>query len=219
MKRILICKGYFICEKPGVPPLFSQDGVLLKPKFNDWDHVFWGVPGQKLGRLPTALRMADELDVSALIFTIGSARLETGQSEADRIMEYVLGCRKRLTSDFPSAFNNGYRFKSELAFMGWLNKVMVFETEGHNTASSLRSAMSIVADVLKGEDGILLVVSSKNHSSRVLRDTELAVQASSLGQRLTVGVLDADTSYGGKDVEDVVIHDLGDPSHKPWKQG
>jgi hypothetical protein len=213
--NIVICKGYFICERPGTPALFARDGTLLPPKYGDWDHVFWGVPGQKLGRLPMALHIANKFHASRLIFTIGSARLETGQTEAEWIREYVASCYHRLVEDFPKHFKSG-RFSSEAHFLAWIKALSVFEDQGHNTQTDLRSVPDLIGDASGEEIGMIFVVSSGNHSPRTDRDGQIAFGKSGIDSRFALAFVPAETCYGGKRVEDVVIHDLGDSDHVPW---
>lgn len=214
LKNLVICLGYFICEKSGVPTLYTRNGKPLEPKFHDWDEVYWGIPGKALGRLPTALLVTASLNAK-LIFIIGGARLSTGQTEVDWMREYVFNCYDALMRDFGDRFA-GSPFVSKETFLDWLKETAVFEDEGFNTTSSMHAMARMVSDTLGGSLGLVLSVSSANHAPRVLRDACRAFLELIAAGKSIVGAVAAETSYGKKGVQDVVVHDLGDANHKSW---
>jgi hypothetical protein len=209
----VIAKPYFVCEKPGMEPLFTRDDKPLAPKFHDWDEVIWGIPGKKLGRLPMALRIAQCYNAEKLLFTVGSAKFGDGSSEAEFMRRYVESSYGMLRVDFPETFPD-YMFGTEQKYRQWLRQIVEFENEGHNTSSSLEIVAPRIREAAGNRELHVIVVTSANHVSRALRDTIVAfdkIDASAI-----IGAVAAQTSYGKKGPADVIIHELGDSKHQPW---
>lgn len=206
-KKIIIVPSYFISYAPDGPPLTKQSGEPIKPAYNDWHPVYWGVPHQKLGRLTMALYLFDKMQADSIVFSVGNAVLADGNaSESEWTQQYVYQAFDRLSEDFPEWFSQVDTTKLHEKVL----KTAKWEKDSINTKTGLiNSIRMIVSDLDEQEPAIVTVVTSANHASRALRDGAAAVHHDKLTGRIFLGTFVADTCYGGSPVSDTVVYDLG----------
>ena len=195
----MLLHGYSLAENPEIAgTVTNKKGEPVKGKFHDWNTVCISPDRPWLnhelsswGRIPRAVALASELDVSQLIFSTGATWAEYQVSEA----RYMF---MRACEILPLCA----RHRSEL----WLREIAVFEETSTNTFST----MEYVAKMLDTSSPMMLHhVTSANHAPRVMRD---ASKVFGEMQNVILSVVPADTSYGHKTPSDVVIHELGEPA-------
>lgn len=151
--------------------LTQKTGVLCHGyhcQADEWERVVWGDPASgRLGRVPAALRIAQQEQACAIVFGTGASKdPQTGELESVRTLAIA---RERcansgLRRDFPSSFDSQSAALSAAHLDGALA-----DTKSLNTRSELREA----AKIFKGM-GVtrVVLVTSPTHLPRCLRDAE-----------------------------------------------
>lgn len=180
--------------------------VLIAPQgYNvhkpDWEYVIWGDPDkEELGRVPMALKEA--LSESNCAFLWNTGRSVGTISEAMIIYLFTLANLARLPRQFPSYFST-----QDIAFLGRvITNNSVFEENSINTTTSMESAIPVIRSF--GTPKKILLVSSANHISRVLRDAMLEWwmhNEPGLPKSIQIAAVPSHTTYGTHSIDDVSI--------------
>lgn len=205
---IVHCSGYSLEMNPELDAVEKKTGAQ-KPKFSDWEHVCWGDETRQLmGRIPMTLWLAKNIGAKHVIWSSGYSRLKpSGITESEFFFETALESFDRLRKAFPKRFADG-PWRTERSFKRWLTETSAFDTESTNTATSMEQLTTIVKQLVGRSPSHVYLVSSANHVQRVLRDALTAFNLDG-SARHTLSAVPAETSYGGKTPEDVVIKELG----------
>lgn len=207
MKHIVFFNGYSLAENPALSGVTNQKGEPVVGKFGDWEHVCAHISAEEragsdfhetLGRIPTTLMLALNLNADRIIWSTGATWLPDGTSEAKYSFERALEILPKYSS---------------LLGPGWLRRVSVLEEKSTNTATSMEEVLKLIWPVDKPT--MLHLVSSANHMPRVMRD---AIKVFGKVSNVILSGVPAGTSYGGKTPADVVIYELGEPAREVPKQ-
>ena len=200
MRHIVLFNGYSLAENPGLSGVTNQKGESVVGKFGDWEHVCTHISCEELaggechdtlGRIPTALMLAANLDAEYIIWSTGATWLPDGTSEAKYSFDHALKSLSRCTTGRSA---------------DWLCEISIIEDRSTNTMTSMQEAFKLIWPV--DEPTMLHLVSSANHMPRVMRD---AIKVFGKVSNVILSGVPAGTSYGGKGPEDVVIYELGEP--------
>lgn len=197
MRHIVFFNGYSLAENPALSGVTNQKGESIVGKFGDWEHVCThrsaeelagGDFHETLGRIPTTLMLAMNLNADCVIWSTGATWLPDGTSEA----KYSLGRALEILPKY-----------SSLRDPEWLRRVSLLEEKSTNTATSMEETLKMIWPV--DEPTMLHLVSSANHMPRVMRD---AVKVFGGMSNIILSGVPAGTSYGGKTPADVGIDEL-----------
>lgn len=189
----------------------------------NWRHVAWGDPPDRLGRIPQGIMVAAEHDAEAIVFGTGASsktfRLgdsdKTGKEllEADYSLEYLITHFASLAKFEPivkripqlADANEIEQFKEKI-----LQRVVI-DNESQNTVEEIRHAGRIFVE--RGIERVILV-SSPSHVVRCLRDAAAIYQNDPQFGSLAneIYACPSTTCYEGTTAGDVVVIE---PPHRP----
>lgn len=218
MKHIIHVSGYSLVHHPKLEGVLDHQGQPASGGFGDWEHVCWGDPAYKLlGRIPKTLLRAFETRSADtfIVWSTGASRLN-GVSEARWMFDVAMARIDSIPDQFPDHFREGRWFPAHATpgvMRSWLRDISMFEESSTNTLSSMRMLSDMLDGPLSSDRVQVLLVSSRNHVSRLARDAERAIMHGPRGtQALSHIELDysaAHTCYGGKTIADTQVNDLG----------
>lgn len=207
--QIVHCSGYSLSENLNLE-VSDRGGKPVRGKYGDWHYVMWGdAQKQLVGRIPMALWTARVLRAKHILWSTGCTRLGDGIWEAEHCYAVAEDSYTQLFKHFPNRFPRGMLWASERSYREWLHRTAVFDTESHNTMTSLEEAMLILKKLVRRDKAFIHCVSSSNHVPRVLRDAIVAFNLDGSGS-VTLSAVPAETTYGGKPASATIVRDLGD---------
>lgn len=188
----------------------------------NWRHVAWGDPPNRIGRIPHGIVIAHQFDAAAIVMGTGASRepFHFGEDPDDDVelpeAEYSL----RYLKEF---FSDAAEFESVQKQLGpsdsadfnkardMLLSRVVLDLESQNTAEEITNAADIF---LEREVERIILVSSPSHVVRALRDaTDLFARVSRFARyRNNVLASPSVTCYEGSTPADVVVIE---PPHRP----
>ena len=215
MIKIVHVNGYSLAENPHQSGVVDHEGDAKEVRFRDWEHVCWGDPEKGLlGRIPTALRLARDINATKIVWSTGASRLGNSQWEADVMFDRALHSYERLIKDFPDDF--GPRWFTKRCYRQYLERTRVSDIESINTLTSLQWLRGYIRhNFNRGELVQVYSVTSANHCPRTMRDIAIAfgygtgARPDQYWGRTTVSVWPALTCYGDRTIYQVVIKELG----------
>lgn len=203
-----------------------KTGVLVHGcnlNIENWRHVAWGDPPDRLGRIPQGLLVAAQHDADVIVFGTGASiktfRLgeseKTGQelTEAEYSFEYL-----------KTHFGNLCRFEilydriPELRTPGGIKRLsekivgrIVLDTDSMNTAEEITNAGQVFVN--NGVERVFLV-SSPSHIVRCLRDAAAIYHRDEMYKTFcnSIRAVPSTTCYEGTQAGDVVVIE---PPHRP----
>lgn len=163
---------------------------------DSWKEIVWGIPPDRLGRLPQAVLLAQEESAKVVVLGTGASKAPDGRLEGQFTLDYLLDRLDRL-HDFKAL--QRYRLADLQALV---KTAFIAELESQNTMEEVKAAFRIWTsrDIGRG-----FLVSSPTHLPRCLA---CACQAHQEEPTLFEGELHAspsETCYEGFQPGDVVV--------------
>jgi hypothetical protein len=213
--KLVHVNGLSLADDPRLTGVVNQHNEPMQGKFGDWEKVCWGDPAKGLlGRIPTALRLARDINADRIVWSTGATRVKRQEVEAEVLYERAFTGYKKLAEDFPEYFTS--LWYTARAYRLCLQRTRVLDTQSTNTLTSLQWLAAYVRrEFNAGEPIMVYSVTSANHTSRVARDIAIAFGYGTGSQpdhywgRTTVSVVPAMTCYGEKNIHQVIVKDLG----------
>ncbi len=189
----------------------------------NWRHVAWGDPPDRLGRIPQGVLVAVEHDASTIVFGTGASSKAFRLGDTDKKDQELLEANyslEYLRAHFASLAKFSVLVKrfpalktpegiSE-ACTHLLSRIIV-DTDSQNTAEEIRNAGEIF---LKRDVERIILVSSPSHVVRCLRDATAIFHSEPKFSRFTneIYACPSTTCYEGTSAGDVVVVE---PPHRP----
>lgn len=212
--KIVHIGGYNLREIPGLETV-NKAGTPQQMTDGDWERTCMGDPDTyQLGRVPMGLWVARTFSADTIVWSTGcSRRVSDGKTEAEVTYEMARDRYHDLHGFFPHRFSKR-TWRTEEAYRAWLTRVSVFDNVSRNTSESMEVLRTKIKEAVhRSQHVVVYLVSSANHSPRVLRDGELAFDigslASSFKQYVTLCAIPAETNYGKGMVQNTKVDDLG----------
>ena len=213
MIKIVHISGYTLGESKHAA-LDHKGNPTRQGHFGDWNEVCWGnTKTLQLGRIPMALSLARAVKADKIIWSTGAtSRAADGKSEAAVMLERAYEGYVQLIQDFRHRFS-GQTWRHEHTYWNWLRHVSLLDERSKNTSESMNVLRQMLWEIAPRGSVMVYLVSSANHTMRVLRDAELAFDIGSLdsrfAQRVTLCAVPAETNYGERTVQHTIVDDRG----------
>ena len=177
---------------------------------SDWEYTMWGDVGRGLlGRIPTALLLIDRRHPDLIIWNTGSTEKD-GMREGDYILQHTLTNLGKL----PFLHKELQRI-DPLWLKDDIRKVSITETYSKRTSESLEIALPLLIKRGKPIFDEVMQVTSKNHASRVLRDS-LSIWWEKHQAMIMTSIYPAQTGYAGGTAGEVQITELVSDKRVPF---
>ena len=191
-------------------------------QIENWRHVAWGDPPDRLGRIPQGMLVASQIDADVIVFGTGASSKpfqfgdhpddETPVLEAEYSLRYLEQYFDRLTHFEPLAKQLGEA--GSPAFEEIRERLLsrvILDLKSRNTIDEITNATDIF---LEHQVEQVVLVSSPSHIVRCLRDAAAIYSATPRFYRYRhqLAAVPAITCYEGSSPGDVVVVE---PPHRP----
>ena len=202
---------------PTPPP--RKTGILVHGynlNADRWESVTWGIPEDKVGRVPMGVFVALSEQADVMVFGSGASKKD-GRLESEAT---ALLLRERF--DALAGFSLFQKHLPEVKhpdsarrYRQWIESILRLDTKSRNTREEIEHAGKVFVD--QGVERVILV-SSPTHLPRCLRDACAVFDENRELSRLRNGLYAAPsvTGYPGFAAADVAIFE---PPHRPDRSG